>query len=533
MRWIILALSCFIMFGNYYAFDNPSALNRQLRTWMPHETNAEYEYRLSSLYTIYSAPNIFLPFLVGRALDRVGSRSFLIGLSVLVCAGQLIFALGATIRSWSWMLFGRLIFGLGGESLAVAQSRLVTEWFLGQELGLAIGLNLSVARIGTVVNNNLSPRIANKSPTAGGGVPGACWAGLVSCLFSFACTLTCIYIDAIYRPIEQVAEEIKQQQQQRHALQQRAGNQNKTIFFWSRLFDGDGGSLATNSAYIHPAFYLIVFLNFTSYGAVLCFNNIASAYLQERYYPSQLLRANLAMSIPDTTAIFLVPLMGWIVDWSGWKLGTIAVGQATLMLGHWLLSVGSQPKSPVFSLLLLGFGYSTLLALWSCVPFLAGSRKQATCYGFLTASSNFSVTALPTAVAALINTDGSFGAVGAFFAALGGFGSALCGVIWLLNRKWSLGLNSPKFPAHLIGFYYEVNDIPEIKIITDDDDDVAITTTAATAAAKRKVSTMDSEADEEEAENNLSFLNQIRNAAGFKLSPPPVRPARSSQVSFA
>ena len=507
MRWVILALSCFIMFGNYYAFDNPSALNRQLRQWMPHASNAEFEYRLSTLYTIYSAPNVFLPFLVGRALDRLGSRSFLIGLSVLVCAGQLIFSLGATIKSWPWMMIGRLIFGFGGESLAVAQSRLVTEWFLGRELGLAIGLNLSIARIGTVVNNNISPRIANGSARAGGGVPGACWAGLVSCLFSFACTLACIYIDAVYRPVEQISDAIEPKAP---SSTTNATSSQPRIRFFSKLFSG---SLATNSAYIHPSFYLIILLNFTSYGAVLCFNNIASAYLQERYFPGQLLKANLAMSIPDSTAIFLVPLIGWIVDRSGWKLGTIALGQAALMLGHWLLSIGSQPGSPVFSLLLLGVGYSTLLALWSCVPFLAGSRKQATSYGFLTASSNFSVTVLPTAVAAFINADASFGAVGAFFAALGAIGCALCGAVWWLDRKWTLGLNCPKFPAHLIGFY-------EVDGNSD-------------AAAELKIVIPDEDDSFEDAENNQNFTNFESNHQQQQPGKPTaIRASRRNQVAF-
>jgi nitrate/nitrite transporter NarK len=504
MRWIILALSCFIMFGNYYAFDNPSALNRQLRAWMPHTSNAEFEYRLSSLYTIYSAPNIFLPFLVGRALDRLGSRSFLIALSILVCAGQLIFALGATVKSWPWMMIGRLIFGLGGESLAVAQSRLVTEWFLGRELGLAIGLNLSIARIGTVVNNNISPRIAHDRLGAGGGVPGACWAGLISCLFSFACTLACIYLDALYRPVEQIsaAEDLEDKAA--------AAAVNTPLTKYIKLFGG--GSLATNSSFIHPSFYLIVLLNFTSYGAVLCFNNVASAYLQERYFPAQLLKANLAMSIPDSTAIFLVPLIGWIVDRSGFKLATIAVGQGTLMLGHWLLSVGLHPESPIFPLLLLGVGYSTLLALWSCVPFLAGSRKQATSYGFLTASSNFSVTVLPTAVAAFINADASFAAAGAFFAALGALGCLLCGAVWWLNGKWSLGLNCAKFPAHLRGFYG-----------VDDSE----------ANSGSKLIGVADGLEEDDAENNQNFANRhsfpTRPEEG---KPTPIRAFRRNQVTL-
>ena len=32
LRWIILLLACLLLFGNYYAYDNPAALNKPLVT---------------------------------------------------------------------------------------------------------------------------------------------------------------------------------------------------------------------------------------------------------------------------------------------------------------------------------------------------------------------------------------------------------------------------------------------------------------------------------------------------------------------
>ena len=55
------------------------------------------------------------------------------------------------------MLCGRVVFGFGGESLTVAQSALVAVWFQDKELAFALGLNLSIARIGGVINNVVSP----------------------------------------------------------------------------------------------------------------------------------------------------------------------------------------------------------------------------------------------------------------------------------------------------------------------------------------------------------------------------------------
>lgn len=195
LRWFILFLSCWIMFGNYYAFDNPSALNIPLRDWLASPNDlATFQYRLSLLYSVYSVPNIVLPFFVGRAIDRLGSRSILLILAFLVALGQMLTAIGLQNRHLGLLLLGRTIFGVGGESLAVAQARLVTHWFVGKELALAIGLNLSIARIGTVVNNVLSPLVAKWYS-----VPAAFWLGFVSCMISFGCTLATVLLDRCYR----------------------------------------------------------------------------------------------------------------------------------------------------------------------------------------------------------------------------------------------------------------------------------------------------------------------------------------------
>lgn len=50
------------------------------------------------------------------------------------------------------MQMGRFTFGIGGESLAVAQNTYAVTWFQGKELNMVFGFQLSVARIGATVN---------------------------------------------------------------------------------------------------------------------------------------------------------------------------------------------------------------------------------------------------------------------------------------------------------------------------------------------------------------------------------------------
>lgn len=212
------------MFGNYYAFDNPSALNRPLRGILaPVGDEEDFQYRLSLLYSLYSVPNVVLPFFVGQWLDKLGSRFILLLLSFLVAAGQFFVAYGLQIGNFYVVVLGRILFGVGGESLAVAQSRLVTQWFAGKELALAIGLNLSIARVGTVVNNVLSPIIAERWS-----VPGAFWVGCLSCLLSFTCTVATILVDRCYHHYHSDHEHTHKH----HPTRRRTANNDFDHSFW-------------------------------------------------------------------------------------------------------------------------------------------------------------------------------------------------------------------------------------------------------------------------------------------------------------
>ena len=116
VQLLVLFLACFIIFGNYYCYDLPGALNKPLRERLGLSQEA-FVYPLNLLYAVYSVPNTVLPLVGGWLLDRFGVRRILHVLAALVCVGQAVFALGIERASIAVMLVGRLLFGLGGESL--------------------------------------------------------------------------------------------------------------------------------------------------------------------------------------------------------------------------------------------------------------------------------------------------------------------------------------------------------------------------------------------------------------------------------
>lgn len=89
----------------------------------------------------------------GFLIDRVfGIRLGTIIYLFILLIGQLLFASGGILGTFWIMIVGRFIFGIGAESLAVAQNNYAVLWFKGKELNMVFGLQLSVARFGSTVN---------------------------------------------------------------------------------------------------------------------------------------------------------------------------------------------------------------------------------------------------------------------------------------------------------------------------------------------------------------------------------------------
>jgi MFS family permease len=72
------------------------------------------------LYSVYSYPNTVLPIFGGIFLDIIGLRLGILVFSGILTLGQGVFMIGGYKKSFGIMIAGRVIFGLGGESLSVA-----------------------------------------------------------------------------------------------------------------------------------------------------------------------------------------------------------------------------------------------------------------------------------------------------------------------------------------------------------------------------------------------------------------------------
>ena len=119
-----LLLMCLLGFGSYFCYDNPGALQSEIKTSL-NITTAQF----SNLYAWYCWPNGVLPIVGGFLMDRVlGIRFGTMVFALFIVIGQIIFALGGFFDALWIMEIGRFVFGIGGESLAVAQNTYAVSW---------------------------------------------------------------------------------------------------------------------------------------------------------------------------------------------------------------------------------------------------------------------------------------------------------------------------------------------------------------------------------------------------------------------
>ena len=97
-------------------------------------------------------------------------------------------------------ILGRLFLGFSGDFLGVAQGLMTCRWFEDDELGIALAINLAASRIGSILNDVLSPLIVYVSCDLLGlterqGTLVALWSSVLFCFLSFVSAIVSICID--------------------------------------------------------------------------------------------------------------------------------------------------------------------------------------------------------------------------------------------------------------------------------------------------------------------------------------------------
>lgn len=93
------------------------------------------------MFSAYGLPNTVLPILSGYILDKVGIRTGTVIFTLIAVAGQGIFTAGGYYYSFSLMVLGRLLLGIGSDSMYLSQNFFVADWFINHELTIATAIS--------------------------------------------------------------------------------------------------------------------------------------------------------------------------------------------------------------------------------------------------------------------------------------------------------------------------------------------------------------------------------------------------------
>lgn len=339
---MVLFFISLTMFGNYYVYDSIAPIADLLKSQLQFSDTI-----IGRLYSVYSYAAVATLLLGGVIIDRFGTKKAVMLFGALCTAAGILTAVSSNVYV---MLAGRLLLGLGAESLIVAVTTALAKWFKGKELSFAFGINLTVARLGSVAADN--------SPT---------WAGRwysnwqdplwVAAVIGGFCILGAI----VYWMLESKA-------QQRYSLGE-AGATDKLV--WRDLLKFD------------RSFWYVVALCVTFYSAILPFRAFAIKFFQEGHDVSREVAGGLNSLLP-LSAMVATPLFGLLVDKIGKRslfmaLGSLILTPAFVMM---LPSLHIHPYAPIS---LIGIAYSLIPAImWPAVAYIVDERKLGTAYALMT-----------------------------------------------------------------------------------------------------------------------------------------------------
>ncbi|CAO2612930.1 Major facilitator superfamily domain-containing protein 1, partial [Lemmus lemmus] len=409
-RLVVLLLMCLLGFGSYFCYDNPAALQTQVKRDMQVNTT-----KFMLLYAWYSWPNVVLCFLGGFLIDRLfGIRWGTVIFSCFVCIGQVIFALGGIVNAFWLMEFGRFVFGIGGESLAVAQNTYAVSWFKGKELNLVFGLQLSMARIGSTVNMNLMGWLYTKIETSLGSAGHltlgvTLMIGGVTCILSLICALVLAYLD-------RRAEKILHKEQ---------GKTGEVI----KLTDIKDFSLPL---------WLVFLICVCYYAAVFPFISLGKVFFIEKFGFSPQ-SASAINSVVYIISAPMSPIFGLLVDKTGKNIIWVLCAVAVTLVSHMMLAFTFW--NPWIAMCLLGLSYSLLAcALWPMVAFVVPEHQLGTAYGFMQSIQNLGL-AVISILAGMILDSWGYLLLEVFFIACVSLSLLAVVCLYLVNRARGGNLN--------------------------------------------------------------------------------------------
>lgn len=384
--WIALACLVVPMFASYFFDDMFSTLSHIFRN--PEMLQLGWD---SADYGFYAGGYSFLCvcgglIVCGILLDMFGVRvvgSVFVGLMILG-AGTVLFALRSGIdpeKSLTIAYIGCMLFGLGSEIAGVAVTRSIAKWFKGRNVALAMGLQLSIARLGTAVAFILAPVLVQEkaagevytlAETARPALTGLC-------MLLAGGILWAVFVAMDYR--FDVSSGIPTE---------RGKTKEEDKFRISDIW-----KVISNPRFLMTALLCVFF-----YCCIISFKKFGTSIVIPRFDMDVDSAKWMITMIPFFTIIF-TPLFGAMVDKIGKATRWMILGAILVFAAHLIMAFAPQgvPFYGYLAISLLGIGYSLVpSAMWPSVPKIIPEKNLGTAYSLIYWIQNIGMLLVPVFV---------------------------------------------------------------------------------------------------------------------------------------
>ncbi len=436
VRWTALVLIALMMFFAYLFADILSPLKSLLessRGWdsATFGTYAGGEYFL----------NVFFFFLIfaGIILDKMGVRfTGLLSASLMVC-GAVIKYIGVSewfqdtafcdwLNSW-WTSFpgsaklatiGFMIFGCGCEMAGTTVSKAIAKWFKGKEMAMAMGVEMSIGRLGVFAAMWLSPAISKAFPDA------------VGSPVLFGALLLCIGLISFF---------VFTLMDRKFDAQLAAVGQSDTSKA-DEFHIKDLGKIFSSKM-----FWIVSVLCVLYYSGIFPFQKFAPNYFEVTLGIGADIAARLFSWFP-ILAMVLTPFLGAFLDRKGKGATMLLVGAIIMVVCHlsfaFVLPLYKARWLAVVLILVLGLSFSLVpAALWPSVPKIIDEKILGSAYCLIFWVQNIGLWGVPLLIGAVEKATGGYTVPMIIFSSFGVIAFIIAILLKAEDRKKGYGLELP------------------------------------------------------------------------------------------
>jgi MFS family permease len=381
-RWTALLVVAFTMFAGYYLADVMAPLKGLLENELGWNST-EYGFFTSA----YGWFNVFLFFLIigGIILDKLGVRFTGLMAAAVMVAGTAVkywaistHALdGAVLFGWKAQVMvaalGFAVFGVGVEVAGITVSKVLVKWFKGHEMALAMGLQLSIARLGTALALSSSLPIALAFQRVS--------APVLICLIMLCIGLLAYFV---YTFMD------KKLDASIAAANESNGTAPEDEFKMKDIL-----TIIRNKGWWYIALLCVLF-----YSAVFPFLKYATDLMVNKFGVDPYWAGIIPGLLPFGT-IILTPVFGGIYDKKGKGATIMIIGAVLITMVHILFSIPflNSYIFAIFLIITLGIGFSLVpSAMWPSVPKIIPEHQLGTAFALIFWVQNWGLMGVPALI---------------------------------------------------------------------------------------------------------------------------------------